>query len=318
MKLIRHLNQINSKLDETVLTIGNFDGVHIAHQNIINKTINLAKNQGLKSAILTFEPHPIAFLNSHNPQFKNNFRIINLAQKLNILLSFPLDYIIILPFNYLLSNINADDFIQKILIDKINAKSLVVGYDFTFGKNREGNFKTLENYNFDLHEINPIKFIDNNQHEITISSSQCRNYLKNGDIINLNKILGYNYSIQGDVISGEKLATKLGFPTANIKYNPHFIAPKFGVYASKISFKNSKNPFKNISYNSITNFGIKPTFSKDSLPIFESHIFNFNENIYGKNIKIEFLDFIRDEKKFSSVEELKNQIRMDINNFNHK
>lgn len=316
MKLIRNLNQIHSKLEKTVVTIGNFDGVHIAHQNIINKTINIAKNQGLKSAILTFEPHPISFLNKNNPIFKDNFRITNLAQKLRILSKFPLDYVIVLPFNSILSNLNAEDFIKEILIKKINAKSLIIGYDFTFGKNREGNFKTLENYNFELFEINPIKFKDEKNHEHTISSSQCRQYIKNGDIINLNKILGHPYSISGFVISGLKLASNLGYPTANINYNHNLIALKYGVYATKISILNSAKNFENSSFKAITNFGIKPTIFTESKPIFESHIFDFNQNIYGKIIKIEFLRFIREEKKFSSVEELKKQIRIDVNNLN--
>jgi riboflavin kinase/FMN adenylyltransferase len=312
MILIRNLNQINHQLPKLALTIGNFDGVHLAHQKIIEKTQEIAKKNNLYSALLSFEPHPISFLNKNKNDFNADFRITNLANKINLLKKYSLDYLIILPFNNNLSSIKANNFIEEILINKFNVKSLIIGYDFTFGKGREGNFKTLENYNFDLHEINPIKILDKNRNEITISSSLARQYLKNGEIISLNKILGHNFAIDGIVVEGKKIAGELGYKTANINHKINLIKPKFGVYKTR-TFIYNENKF----YDSITNFGIKPTFDNSGLkPLFETHLLNFSKNLYHKKIRVEFLDFIRDEKKFSSIDELKNQIKFDINLIN--
>ncbi len=309
MILIRNLNQINNQLPKLSLTIGNFDGVHLAHQKIIEKTQEIAQKNNLSSALLTFEPHPISFLNKNKNDFNQDFRITNLANKINLLKKYSLDYIIILPFNNKLSSIEANNFIEEILINKFNVKSLIIGYDFTFGKGREGNFKTLESYNFDLHEINPIKIFDKNHNEITISSSLARQYLKSGEIKSLNQILGHNFTIDGIVVEGKKIAGELGYKTANINHKINLIKPKFGVYKTR-TFIEDKNKF----YDSITNFGIKPTFdNSSSKPLFETHILNFSKNLYYKKIRVEFLDFIRDEKKFSSIEELKKQIKIDIN-----
>ncbi len=309
MILIRNLNQINNQLPKLSLTIGNFDGVHLAHQKIIEKTQEIAQKNNLSSALLTFEPHPISFLNKNKNDFNQDFRITNLANKINLLKKYSLDYIIILPFNNKLSSIEANNFIEEILINKFNVKSLIIGYDFTFGKGREGNFKTLESYNFDLHEINPIKIFDKNHNEVTISSSLARQYLKSGEIKSLNQILGHNFTIDGIVVEGKKIAGELGYKTANINHKINLIKPKFGVYKTR-TFIEDENKF----YDSITNFGIKPTFdNSSSKPLFETHILNFSKNLYHKKIRVEFLDFIRDEKKFSSIEELKKQIKIDIN-----
>ena len=309
MILIRNLNQINQQLPKLSLTIGNFDGVHLAHHKIIEKTQEIAQKNNLSSALLTFEPHPISFLNKSKSDFNRDFRITTLANKINLLKKYSLDYVIILPFNNNLSSIKANSFIEDILINKFNVKSLIIGYDFTFGKGREGNFKTLESYNFDLHEINPIKIFDKNHNEITISSSLARQYLKSGEIKSLNQILGHNFTIDGIVVEGKKIAGELGYKTANINHKINLIKPKFGVYKTR-TFIEDENKF----YASITNFGIKPTFdNSSSKPLFETHLLDFSKNLYHKKIRVEFLDFIRDEKKFSSIEELKKQIKIDIN-----
>ena len=255
MILIRNLNQINQQLPKLSLTIGNFDGVHLAHQKIIEKTREIARKNNLSSALLSFEPHPISFLNKNKKDFNHDFRITNLANKINLLKKYNLDYVIMLPFNNNLSSIKANNFIEDILINKFNVKSLIIGYDFTFGKGREGNFKTLENYNFDLHEINPIKIFDKNRNEITISSSLARQFLKNGEIISLNKILGHNYAIDGIVVEGKKIAGELGYKTANINHKINLIKPKFGVYKTR-TYIHDENKF----YDSITNFGITTIF----------------------------------------------------------
>lgn len=291
------------------LTIGNFDGVHLGHQAIISRLIEISQQKNLASAIMTFEPHPLAFFNENK---KIDFRISTLKQKIKILQKFKIDYLILQNFNNNFAQLSADFFIKNILENTLSIKHLLVGYDFTFGKNRQGNFKDLERANFFLEEINPIKIEIGNQH-LTCSSSLVRSLLKSGDIKNANKVLGKNFAIEGQVIHGQKLARKLGFPTLNLICKAQQIKPKFGVYKSFVKINNSDKKLL-----SITNFGIKPTITdNESQPLFETHIINFNHDLYGEKVIIEIEDFIREEKKFSSVEDLKNQINLDIVSLNN-
>lgn len=300
MKLIRNLR---SPLPQLALTIGNFDGVHLGHLKIIGEVKKIAKEKKLSSAILTFEPHPISFL---RPEKARDFRINSLAQKLKIFADAELDYVIILPFNKNFAEISAADFVQKILLKTLNLKHLTIGYDFTFGKNREGNLQMLKNFNLDLSEISPLK----NDEEIC-SSSVIRKLITEGKIAEANKMLGRNFMISGLVNEGRKLASQLGFPTANLATKPHLIKPKSGVYKTKTFIPSLKKEFP-----SITNFGTKPTpYALRLTPnayLFEIHIPNFSENLYGKKIIVEFIDFIREERKFVSLDELKVQIAQDI------
>jgi riboflavin kinase/FMN adenylyltransferase len=277
--------------------------VHLGHLKIIDEVKKIAQEKNLASAILTFEPHPISFF---NPAKAQNFRIISLAQKLKIFSEEKIDYVIILPFNKKFAEISAPDFVQRILVEALNIKHLTIGYDFTFGKNREGNFKLLEEesrkFNFTLAKILPVK-----NHEQTCSSSVIRKFLADGKVAEANKILGRNFVISGLVNEGRKLASQLGFPTMNIATKPHLIKPKFGVYKTKTFI-----PHLNQEFSSVTNFGIKPTVASQECPVFETHIPNFSEKIYGKKITVEFIDFIREEKKFESLEELKKQIALDV------
>ena len=273
--------------------------MHLGHLQIISQVKKIAKEKNLASAILTFEPHPIYFLRPEKPR---DFRITNLAQKLKIFREQEIDYVIILPFNKKFSEISAEDFAQKILSEALNARHLVIGYDFTFGKNRQGNFRFLENFNFALSEISPLK-----NSEQTCSSSLVRRFLAEGNISEANQVLGRNFTIQGVVNEGRKLASQLGFPTANLGVKPNIVKPKFGVYKTETFI-----PHLGKRFPSITNFGVKPTVNSANLPLFETHIPGFSEKIYGKKIYVEFLDFIRDEKKFTSLEELKAQIGRDV------
>ncbi len=312
MQIIRNLNKIKNALPQLAipqlaLAIGNFDGVHLGHMSIINEIKKIAKEKNISSAILTFEPHPVAFF---QPDKARDFRITNLAQKLKIFKEQQIDYVIILPFNQNLANIEAYDFIQKILVKSLNVKSLVIGYDFIFGKNREGNFSLLEKESkkfdfarrFDLMEISALK-----KSQEICSSSFIRKLLKDGKVVESNQFLGRNFTITGIVNEGRKLARQLGFPTANLIAKPHIIKPKFGVYKT-LTFI----PHLNQKFPSITNFGIKPTVQEEKIPLYETHIPNFNQDLYGKKIEVEFIDFVREEKKFASLEELKRQILDDL------
>lgn len=304
MKIIRNSSTPTTPL---ALTIGNFDGVHLGHLKIIDEVKKIAKEKNLASAILTFEPHPISFF---NPAKSQDFRINSLAEKLKIFSKEKIDYVIILPFNKNFSEISASDFVQKILVESLNVKHLTIGYDFTFGKNREGNFKLLEEesrkFNFTLTEVLPVK-----NHEQTCSSSVVRKFINEGKIAEANKILGRNFTISGLVNEGKKLASQLGFPTANLITKPQLIKLKSGVYKTKTFI-----PFLKKEFLSITNFGLKPTTYDLRLTtynyLFETHIPNFSKNIYGKKIIVEFIDFIREEKKFASLDELREQIAEDI------
>jgi len=303
VKIIRNLNQIKEALPPLALTIGNFDGVHLGHLEILRQIKKIAKEKNLRSAVLTFQPHPIFVLKPEKPR---DFLIQSLAQKLKIFAQEEIDYVIALPFNRNLAEITAPDFVKKILVESLNIKHLAIGYDFTFGKNREGNFKMLEQeakkFHFDLSEISPVK-----NHEETCSSSLVRKLIAEGKIAEGNKFLGRNFAVCGIVNEGRKLASQLGFPTANLKAKPHIIKLKFGVYKTETFI-----PHLGKKFPSITNFGIKPTVDGSSVPLIETHLPNFSQNLYGKKICVEFLDFIREEKKFSSLEELKKQISLDL------
>jgi riboflavin kinase/FMN adenylyltransferase len=296
VKIIRNLKQ---EIPPLALAIGNFDGVHLGHQKIISQIKQIAKEKKLASAILTFEPHPISFF---NPSRAKDFRITSLAEKLRIFKNLQIDYVIILPFNKKFSEILAVDFAQKILRDSLNSKHLIVGYDFTFGKNRGGNFQLLEDLKFDLTEISAVK-----QDKNICSSSLVRKLISDGLMTDVNEILGKNFVVDGLVAEGQKLASQLGFPTANLLVKPHLIKPKFGVYKTRTFV-----PHLNKSFASITNFGVKPTINSENKPLFETHILDFDQKIYGKKISVEFIDFIRDEKKFSSIDELRLQIKQDL------
>ncbi len=320
MKIIRNLNLKTTSSPSLALTIGNFDGVHLGHQKIINEVKKIAAEKKISSAILTFEPHPTSLF---KPNQAKDFRVTSLAQKLQIFIEAGIDTTAILSFNQKLSELSATDFIQEILVKTLNVKHLVVGYDFIFGKNREGNFELLKkeskNSEFDLTEILEVKAevkdeisAEVKDSERIFSSSMIRKFLREGNVASANKILGRNFTIAGLVNEGKQLASQLGFPTMNLKAKPHIIKPKFGVYKTTTFI-----PHLNQKFPSITNFGIKPTILETSEPIYETHIPSqywpdFSRKVYGKKIVIEFLDFVREEIKFNSLEELKKQIGMDL------
>ncbi len=301
MKIIRNLNQTSHPA--LALTIGNFDGVHLGHRKIIREVKNIAKEKNLLPAILTFEPHPVSFLRPDKPR---DFRITTLSQKLKIFQQHEINRVILLHFNQQMASLKAEDFIEEILVKALNVKHLSIGYDFIFGQNREGNFKLLERaskqFGFEINEISALMESDQ-----VCSSSVIRKFIGEGKIAEANKFLGSNFTVCGIVNEGRKLANQLGFPTANLAASPHAVKPKFGVYKTSTFI-----PHLGGKFSSITNFGVKPTIGGSALPLFETHIPNFNQNIYGRKIEVELLDFMREEKKFASLEELKNQIRQDL------
>ena len=282
------------------LAIGNFDGVHLGHQQIIKDLVSYAVEQKKSSAILSFDPHPRQFFSRD----LDRYQIIGIKEKQKILSEFGIDDLFFLKFNESISNLSPNDFITKIIVHQLQVSKLVVGYDFRFGKNREGDVEFLKNYStihgFDLMIIDPIK---NNSNNEVFSSSSIRKAIKDGNMEKANMILGRSWSMEGKVVHGDKRAREINFPTANIL--PHEqIYPLRGVYSVNILIDKTK-------FNGIANFGERPTVDGKKL-LLEVHLFDFDEDIYGKHLTVEFLTFIREEKKFNNFSLLVEQIKKDI------
>mgnify|MGYP006073614067 FL=1 len=301
MKVIQSIAAFNSS-EKTIVTIGTFDGIHIGHQKILKNLIRTANNEGKKSVLLTFFPHPRMVL-----QKENKILLLNtIKEKSGLLEKMGLDYLIIHPFSRDFSRLTALDFVRDILVNKLNTSRLIIGYDHHFGKNREGNIHQLKEYSllydFKVEEI-PAQDID----DVSVSSTKIRTALKDGNLKTANNYLGYHYMLNGTVVSGKKLGGTIGFPTANIEIKePYKLIPKTGVYIIR-TYINT------ILYTGMMNIGFNPTVLGKHQTI-EAHLFDFNEDLYGKEITIEFIYFLREEHKFESVEELVVQLNIDKEN----
>ena len=301
MKVIQSIAAFNSS-EKTIVTIGTFDGIHIGHQKILKNLIRTANNEGKKSVLLTFFPHPRMVL-----QKENKILLLNtIKEKSGLLEKMGLDYLIIHPFSRDFSRLTALDFVRDILVNKLNTSRLIIGYDHHFGKNREGNIHQLKEYSllydFKVEEI-PAQDID----DVSVSSTKIRTALKDGNLKTANNYLGYHYMLNGTVVSGKKLGGTIGFPTANIEIKePYKLIPKTGVYIIR-TYINT------ILYTGMMNIGFNPTVLGKHQTI-EAHLFDFNEDLYGKEIMIEFIYFLREEHKFESVEELVVQLNIDKEN----
>ena len=284
----------------SIILIGNFDGLHLGHQKLFKLAKKFKKKYSLKTGVLTFEPMPKMFFNNN----LNNFRISNENQKIDLLKNFDVDFIIIKKFDKKFSKIKSESFIKKILNLKLEAKFIFVSNNFRFGNKREGNVNQLirneSTYNYKI--IKPKPLLKNKK---VISSSLIRKFLQSGKLSKVNKFLGREWSISGKVMKGRQLGKKIGFPTANIDIKDYVLA-KPGVYAVKVKKQNSTRLIKGIA-----NLGYRPTFNQKKL-LLEVHLFNFSENIYNKYLTVNFFKFIRKEKKFRNINELKKQIKIDL------
>jgi len=285
-----------------MVTIGTFDGVHIGHQEIIEKLVSEAKASNKKSVLLTFFPHPRMVL-----QKDVSIKLINtIDERAQHLEKLGLDYLIIHPFSREFSRLTALDFVRDILVNQLNISKLIIGYDHHFGKNREGNIEQLTEYShlydFTVEEI-PAQDID----EVSVSSTKIRKALANGHLKTANNYLGYNFSLTGKVVNGKQLGGKIGFPTANIDILEDYkLIPKTGVYIVKSIIDNT-------TIYGMMNIGNRPTVDGEHQTI-EVHYFNFNQNLYGKELTIELLYYLRDEQKFDSVSGLISQLKKDKQN----
>lgn len=277
-----------------VITIGTFDGVHKGHQVILQNIVKKAKETQGESVIITFEPHPRFVI---SPNQKNIFLLNTLDEKIENLKKQDIDNLVIVNFTKEFANMEADEYIKNFLIEKFHPHTIIIGFDHQFGRNRHGNFKMLEDYknqyHFCLEEI-PMQVIEENK----ISSTKIREAILIGDVEKAKRYLGENYTIEGRVVEGEKRGRQIGYPTANIEIqNPYKLLPAKGVYAVRVCI-DSKH------FDGMMNIGNNPTFVDTNKLFLEVNIFNFDEDIYGKIIKVFFVKRIRDEKKFLSVNEL--------------
>ena len=301
MKIIRSITAFNSS-EKTIVTIGTFDGIHIGHQKILKDLIKTAKKEGKKSVLLTFFPHPRMVL-----QKDNKILLLNtIEEKSGLLEKMGLDYLIIHPFSREFSRLTALDFVRDVLVNKLNTSRLIIGYDHHFGKNREGNIHQLKEYSllydFKVEEI-PAQDID----DVSVSSTKIRTALKEGNLKIANNYLGYQYMVSGIVVRGKQLGGTIGFPTANIEVEESYkLIPSSGVYIIRTRINS-------IVFYGIMNIGFNPTVLGKHQTI-EAHLFDFNENLYGKKITIKFIHFLREEQKFNSVEELVRQLNIDKEN----
>lgn len=299
MNIITDFEQTSFKKINKVVTIGVFDGVHLGHIAVLNELQKIAEEKNAESCLLTFNPHPKLVLEQIQ-----HFKVLNLfEEKLKLLQKTALQNIIILPFTKAFSEYSAEEFVKNILIDVLQIQTLVIGYDHKMGKNRQGDFQHLkklqEKYNFELIQLLELK---NNQQKI--SSTEIRNYLNEGKITNANALLGYDYFLEGKVIQGNKIGKTIGFPTANLQIDSQKLLPKKGSYIVEIFFKNEK-------FSGMMNIGNRPTIDGKSQSV-EVNIFGFEGDLYGKNLRIAFKDFLRDEVKFDSIEQLRKQLKNDL------
>ena len=300
MKLHNLNTKKNFKTQNLCLCIGNFDGIHLGHQHVIKKIINNSRSDNLQSAIMTFVPHPKIFFKRTD----NNFNIITNDYKKNFLDSLGVENYIEYKFNKTLSNLEAINFIEKILVKQLHVKKIIVGKDFRFGKDRKGDTALLKKLSNKYHyKLSIIGHIKNKKTNLKFSSSLIRKNINEGSFEKVSEALGRNWFMQGKIVKGNQKAKLINFPTANMKPGNH-ILPKKGVYCVNAVFQGNL-------YKGIANFGERPTVKGVNL-LLETHIFEFNRDIYGKELTVEFLTFIRPEKKFKDFKSLTNQIQKDV------
>ena len=298
MKIYKNFN-IKKKFKNSAIAIGNFDGFHLGHQKVIKKGKYIARKNNLKFGLLVFHPLPVMFFNKK----LKNFRIDSLKQKIESSKKLGIDFLIIKKFDRNFSKTSAENFIRLILHKKLKAKLIFISRNFRFGKNRAGDIHLLKKkeslMNYKTQTISPFK-----RKNKIISSTLIRKNIKKGKINFVNKMLGRAWVIEGMVKRGEKRGRKIGFPTCNLDLG-NYMAPKSGVYSSVIIIN------KKIKKKGIVNIGYKPTFGKNKL-LLEAHIFGLKKNLYDKSIKVMLTKFIRKEKKFKNITQLKKQIKKDI------
>ncbi|MCI1274276.1 MAG: bifunctional riboflavin kinase/FAD synthetase [Clostridiaceae bacterium] len=296
MQIFTELNE-NKNLS---LALGYFDGVHKGHKAVISSAVDFAKNNGNKSAVITFKDHPCCFFYGVCPKY-----ILSRENRIKYIEELGIDYLYMLDFKDI-CDITGEQYIKNVLIKYFSPTSISTGFNHNFGKDKSGNTKLLKEYSkqygYKFFEISPQKY--NNE---AINSTAIRNLLFCGEIEKANEMLTHKFSITGEIVEGDKIGRTIGFNTANINYPQELIDIPFGAYSTEAIFKDK-------IFKSISNFGIKPTIKGTHLPVLETHILNFDDDIYGQTIQVNFNKMLRKEQKFSSLDELQQQIKLDISN----
>jgi riboflavin kinase/FMN adenylyltransferase len=289
------------KLSNAVVTTGTYDGVHKGHRKILQTLMDTARQNGGETVVITFWPHPKKIVGSGQSQEIKS--LSTLDEKIEILTALGIDHLLVIPFNRAFSELTSEDFIKKILIDRIGTKKLVIGYDHKFGKNRDGSFEYLQKesarFGFEVQEI-PRQDLD----DVTISSTQIRQALSQGDVQQAALYLEQLYRLKGFVVKGRQLGRTIGFPTANIKvHDSEKLVPADGVYAVLVQYQDQQ-------LKGMLNIGYRPTVEGKERTV-EVYIFDFDKEIYGEELEVSFLEFIRFEQKFNGIEQLKQQLHTD-------
>ena len=288
-------------IENAVVTSGTFDGVHFGHRKILQRLKEIAKSEHGNSVVITYWPHPRFVLFPEQTDLK---LLATLEEKAALLENLGIDYLLVVDFTKEFSQLTSIEFIQKILVDKIGTKRLVIGYDHKFGKNREGSFEYLKtnasNFGFSVEEISKQEL-----EQVAVSSTKIRKALLGQDIETANEYLMANYRLSGKIIQGKKLGRSIGFPTANILVKETYkLIPADGVYAVNVIYEEK-------TFRGMLNIGVRPTVKGARLRTVEVHIFDFDKSIYGEKISIEFLKYLREEQKFSDLNALKEQLQKD-------
>jgi riboflavin kinase/FMN adenylyltransferase len=298
MQVVRDLESLSEPPCRTVLTIGNFDGVHLGHREIFRRVVDKAHELKGTAVVVTFEPHPLRLLNPAKAPLQLNTP----EEKVRLLAASCIDLLVVLNFTRQLAEMPAEDFVRDILVRKLGVKHLIVGYDYAFGRNRQGDMKFLAEqakvYNFTLEVLEPIR-AEQQAH----SSTSIRKILQEGRVAEAVKVLGRNFTLDGEVVHGVGRGRKLGFPTANLVTKKE-ILPRDGVYAVKVKWRDEY-------YDGVINIGCRPTFTA-SAPTLEIHLLDFQGDLYGERLRIYFVDRLRDELQFPSVEALKEAVAADV------
>lgn len=300
MKVYREVDEF-TPLANAIVTTGTYDGVHKGHRKILQALVETARENGGESVVITFWPHPRKIIGSGNTEEIKS--LSTLDEKIEILSSLGIDHLLVIPFNREFSELSSEEFIHSVLIRRIGTKKLVIGYDHKFGKNREGSFEYLKenstSFGFDIQEI-PRQDLN----DIAVSSTEIRKAITKGDVSSAALYLEQPYRIKGIVVKGRQLGRTIGFPTANIKIDDsEKLIPTDGVYAVYVKYKNE-------IFKGMLNIGFRPTVEGIGKTI-EVHILNFDKEIYGEELEIQFIRFIRQEQKFDGIDKLKAQLEVD-------
>ncbi len=301
MKIFRHLETVSPEIKGSVIVLGNFDGFHKGHQIVIGGAGKFAQDINADLSVLVLEPHPRSYFNPD----QDDFRLTSFRTKTHLLEDFGVDNLFVLPFDEKLSKYSAEEFIKKILVDKIDVAHIFVGYNYHFGAGRKGNPELLQKMGKEEgFGVTIVEKIMEGDH--IYSSSNIRDSLKEGDVRRAADRLGHWWHVEGHVLRGDQRGHLLNFPTANLSMDG-YVKPKLGVYAVRVMIPSGPGAG---TWDGVANVGKRPTFDKEDITL-ESYIFNFNFNIYEIPIKVEFVDFIRPEQKFDGFESLREQIKKD-------